>query len=147
MQAPKELDVYKRSKYEGVNTKGMKRYAWFQLVSHNLILIWVLLNISSFTFGGLLAMGFYLFFGVFSYTSLMDGHIISIPSETMKLIIGLIFILSTGIHSWPLDSFWGASYILLLYSFLSLVLTASMYYKTQKKDGKSYSLVASDVKS
>ena len=144
---PKVEDVYKRSKYEGVNTGWMRIYAWFQLVSHNLILIWVLLNISSFTFGGLLAMGFYLFFGVFSYTSLMDGHVISMPSETIKLIIGLIFILSTGIHSWPLESFFGAKAILLLYSLLSLVFTVTIYYKTQREEGKSFAYVPSKLES
>ncbi len=133
------IDVYKRPKYEGVNTPFIKWYAWFQLMAHNIILIWVLLEISSFTYGGLLAMGFYLFFGVFSYTSLMDGHFISIPSECMKFCLGIVFIFGAGMHTWPLEH--ALSTILLSsYTLFSLVITGFIYQRIQnrvfKKDTK-----------
>lgn len=124
------VDVYNRPKYEGVNIPYIKVYAWFQLIAHNLILIWVLLEISSFTYGGLLAMGLYLFFGVFAYTSLMDGHIISIPSECIKVCIAVAFIFMAGTHNWPLDH--TISKVLIsLYTLFSLLFTGYMYQRIQ----------------
>ena len=124
-------DVYERPKYEGVNTLYVRGYAWVQLAVHNLILIWVLLEISAFTYGGLLAMGLYLFFGVFSYTSLMDGQSIALASELLKSCLGLIFILWGGIHQWPLETSY-LSFLLGSYTLFSLLATWILHYRIKK---------------
>ncbi len=130
----KPIDVYERPKYQGMNTQTVRWYAWTQLTAHNLILIWAMLEISSFTYGGLLGMGLYLFFGVFAYTSVMDGHRIAVPSECAKFVLGIAYIYFGGIHSWPLNSALG-NVLLTAYTLLSLV--ASLYLSNQIASGRS----------
>jgi sterol desaturase/sphingolipid hydroxylase (fatty acid hydroxylase superfamily) len=124
---PSEESVYDRPKYEGVNLTLVRYYAWFQLIAHNLILIWVLLNIASFTFGGLLGVGVFLFLGVFAYTSLMDGHFSSGLTEALKLGLGIYFIFFAQAHVWPIaETSYGAT-LLTTYTLISAISTFAIY--------------------
>ena len=81
-------DVYKYEKYEPDTPNGLVTWSWIQLIIHNLLMYFLLVQIPSINAAGIGLFVLFLAISIFAYTSLMDLHIISIPFEVAKLVLG-----------------------------------------------------------
>ena len=83
-------DVYSYKKYDPVTPNGLVTWSWIQLIIHNLLMYYLLISIPSISPLGIGLFVVFLAVSIFAYTSLMDLHIISIPVELVKFVLGII---------------------------------------------------------
>lgn len=118
-------DVYNFKKYNPKASFLLKGYAVFQLVFSTFLMLFMFYNYSEIGFDGLLLFGFFVFAGIFGYSSLMDGQAFAPWIEYLRAAGGILFILLTG--SWfGMEEFlpWGNA-VMLLYFLFTIV---STYY-------------------
>ncbi len=85
-------EPYQYQKYQTSYSKLLLSWVVFQFVLANILQYYLLVNIASFDYLLLVSFSLFLFAMIFTYTSLMDGHWLSLVGEFVK--IGLaIFIL------------------------------------------------------
>ena len=131
-------DVYNFEKYETKASPALNAWCWFQLV---MILLFV-----SYLFGNIALIntlnsdyvyyyGGFIFLFVYALTDLMDRSRYAIIPETLKNIVGLAIIFSTG--NWfgsDIILFASAKYILTAYFMVSEIVTVSFVLKHLKED-------------
>jgi sterol desaturase/sphingolipid hydroxylase (fatty acid hydroxylase superfamily) len=126
-------NVYSRNKYKGVELGLLKLWSWVQLVITNLILLFVLIHISDFTYFGLMGMALFLFFGIFAYTSLMDGHWSALVAEILKVLTATYFIVWTP-ESWHFQlgviNLYG---IMIVYVLASFIISSWIYIRIKRQ--------------
>lgn len=134
-------NVYEMEKYESNTPEILKGWSWFQLIIHNLLIYYMLVNITEISVNGIFWYSIFIGVSIFAYTSLMDRHIVSLPFELIKLFIGAGILYQYG--SWfNLDSvFPFANSLFILYMIISLGL--SFYYTLYSK---SYDLASESKK-
>ena len=118
-------DVYNFKKYDPQASLLLKSYAVFQLIFSTCLMLFMFYNYAEIGFDGLLLFGFFVFTGIFGYSSLMDGHSYAPWIEYLRSAGGILFIFLTG--SWfGMENFlpW-ANAIMLLYFLFTIV---STYY-------------------
>jgi len=125
-------EVYSRGKYDTPASSSMQAWSWFQLVFHNILLFYVLTQFANLEFHAVMLYVAFLFISIFAYTTLMDGHILAIPAEGIKLLFG--FFLVWKFEGWFMleDIFAGATYAIVTYLIISFMLTL-YFYKTEDK--------------
>lgn len=104
-------EVYDYEKYAPEVPSNLIYWAWFQLIVSNVILFLILTNIGTMEVQSLLLMCAFLGLSIFGYTSLMDKHIISLPSEIAKAILGMYILTLVDFNSMTFVAF--SSYILI----------------------------------
>lgn len=115
-------DVYRYEKYNPVMPNGLPTWSWIQLILHNLLMYFLLVNIPSISAFGITLFVLFLAVSIFAYTSLMDLHVIALPAELIKLALGIIiYIQLDWYHIDKIVPFSAIS--LLLYLFISISLT------------------------
>lgn len=117
---------YEMTKYESSATPGLKAWAWFQLIFHNLLMYYMLVNIADLGYLDVILYATFLFLSIFAYTSLMDRHPIAVLAEGVKLFFGAYIITQSG--GWyGMDSVIpGATFIIGAYIAISMGVT--LYY-------------------
>ncbi len=113
-------------KYDTPTSSGLKLWAWFQLIFHNLLMYHMLVNIANLGYGDLLLYATFLFLSIFAYTSLMDRHPIAVIAEGAKFLFGAYIIAQVGGWYGLEGIIPGAAAIVGLYIIVSLGLT--IYY-------------------
>ncbi len=102
-------DVYAFKRYETPASGFLKGYIVFQMLGILILLLFMFYNFSAIGFDGLLLFGFFIFVGIYGYTSLMDRNRYALWIEVFRGLIGLAFIWWQG--DWfGLDVFleWGS---------------------------------------
>lgn len=112
-------------KYNPVVPTGLQSWSWIQLITHNVILFYLLTQISEISPTGIMLYSIFLAISIFAYTSLMDLHQISLLFELVKFCLGIFILLR---YDWfgLTSQFTFLSVILYLYLFVSLVM--NIYY-------------------
>jgi len=115
--------VYTRSKYDSNPSNLLIGWSAFQLIFHNLLMYFLLAQFGSFEAIDIIWYSIFLFISIFSYTTLMDRHVFAIPSEIIKLGLGLWIIYQIG--GWyNLDEIIsGGSSIVMIYLATSMLMT------------------------
>ena len=90
-------DAKQQIKYDTPSSNLFLYWSWFQLAIHNLFLVHLLQIVGEATNTQIVIYGIFLFFSIFSYTSLMDRSPIAIAAEILKLAIGLYIVV---MHNW-----------------------------------------------
>ncbi len=129
--------VHDRTKYEPYASAFLKAWSWFQFLFTNLLLYHLLFNFGTLDSSQIAWYSAFLFVTIFSYTSLMDRHALAVPTELLRLIIGVAIILRSG-NWFGLDSYLaGATTIMVLYLVGSMLLT--LYFTIAEKQPLSAS--------
>lgn len=115
--------VHTRKKYEPNASNFLKSWSWFQLIIHNLLMYFLLVQFASFEAAEIVWYSIFLFVSIFSYTTLMDRHPLAVPTEMIKLGMGAWIIYQSG--GWfSLDNYIsGGTIMMIIYMVSSLLLT------------------------
>jgi sterol desaturase/sphingolipid hydroxylase (fatty acid hydroxylase superfamily) len=89
-------DVYAFKRYETPASGSLKGYIVFQMLCNLMLLLFMFYNYSAIGFNGLLLFGFFIFAGIYGYTTLMDNRESGIWIEVLRGSLGLLLILFTG---------------------------------------------------
>jgi hypothetical protein len=132
----KKVGVYEREKYDPETSTSLKYWSWFQLGVTNLLMYFLLVELGNMQVEDVAWYCVFLFVSIFSYTTLMDKHVLAVPAEIIKLLIGCWIIFQSG--GWyHLDTYMnGASMFVMLYLGLSTLLTFYFLF-FEKVDSKS----------
>jgi len=124
--------VYDRTKYEPYASAFLTTWSWFQFIFCNLLVYHMLISFGTLAPAEVAWYSGFLFLTIFSYTSLMDRHAVAVPTELVRLILGVGIILQSG--SWfGLESYLGgAAGVMLAYLSLSMMLT--LYFTVAEKE-------------
>lgn len=116
-------DVHSRKKYDTSVSVSLQYWSWFQLVFHNLLIYYILSNITAFEFSHLALYVVFLFISIFAFTTVMDKHSLALPAEFIKIVLGIC--LMTYLGGWFfMDSIIpGATIMMSIYLVLSFLLT------------------------
>jgi len=119
---------YEFTKYDTEASKSLKAWSWFQFGVLLFMLFQLLFQIVEIGTPNVFIYGGFLFFMVYSYTTLMDRDPSAFLLENVKAIMGLLIIFNTG--SWfKIDSVIpGGSYIIAAYLIISALVVAYFVY-------------------
>ena len=90
------INPYNQDKYKTPSTNFLTLWSLSQLVLHFAIQYHIIHLIPHFQYHELLLYALFCMVSIFSYTSLMDRHWLSIPLETIKLLFGLYLLSYNG---------------------------------------------------
>ncbi|MBK9737860.1 MAG: sterol desaturase family protein [Saprospiraceae bacterium] len=122
-------DIYRRPKYDTKASVGLKVWSTVQLFITLALMMHFFNHIVILTPLNILLYGFFLFLTIFSYTSLMDGSILAIIAEGIKITLAY-YILSINGFSWfGIDQIWSEGTIIIIF-YLTISLAASVYFFT-----------------
>jgi len=116
-------NVNTRKKYDTPASVPLQAWSWFQLFFHNLLIYFILSNITEFSFQNICLYVLFLMISIFAFTTVMDKHRLAIPSEIIKIVIGITIL--TYLGGWFLmDSIIpGFTIIMSIYLIVSFILT------------------------
>lgn len=133
-------DIYQREKYDTSSSNVFKVWSTIQLIITLLFTIHFFLSFGDLSSRDILGYGFFIFIQIFAYTSLMDGSILGIIGECVK-VAGVIwvFIQSGSWFGWKAGDVI-ENRVLLFYFATSLVMSFYFYYaeKPKKIRGKYF---------
>jgi sterol desaturase/sphingolipid hydroxylase (fatty acid hydroxylase superfamily) len=89
-------DPYSYDKYAARDAKFLGAISIIHFVIHLLLILFMFFNYAEIGFNNLLLCGGIIFLGIFSYTSLMDGHKYAMIFELLRTSIGLFVIITTA---------------------------------------------------
>lgn len=130
--------VHERKKYNPYASNFLKGWSWMQLVVNSLLMYFLLAQIGEFGVEEITMYSIFLFISIFAYTTLMDRHVLAVPTELLKLAIGVWIIYQTG--GWfSLDTvIGGATFFMLFYMFVSALLTIYfIFFEKEKQQQKN----------
>ena len=127
-------DVYNFKRYETPASKGLKIYVILQMLISVVLLLFMFYNYSSIGFTNLLIFGAFIFFGIFSYSLLMDRLRIAALSEGFRAIFGIVYIL-VATDWFGLNTYISSGSILMIIYF-TITLIAGLYFTYI--DGKEF---------
>ncbi|MEO1448591.1 MAG: sterol desaturase family protein [Bacteroidota bacterium] len=111
-------DAFDQQKYRPATSSIVRSWSWAQLVIHTLLLYHLLTLFGDYSLFEIGLYAAFIFLGIFSYTTLMDGHKWALPFEGLKLALGIGVLAYFG--SWfnldqslPLGTVWVVSYMLI----------------------------------
>lgn len=132
-------DVYHFDKYDPPATPLLKGYVIFQLVFSTLMMLFMFYNYSAIGFDGLLLFGFFVFTGIFGYSSLMDGQPWGPWIEFGRSLAGIAFIVITG--SWfGMENFLPPGNTLMIAYFMFTIL-ATLYFSIIERNNRVTRLI------
>ncbi len=130
-------DPYNREKYKTESSLALKLWSWLQLTATLTLMYYMLVSFGDLDFIQIIYYSIFLAISIFAYTSLMDRHIISLYAEVIKVIFGVYLIIQES--GWfGIDTiFNGATYIVLVYMIISLLI--SFYFQLIERKDISHS--------
>ncbi|WP_299243635.1 sterol desaturase family protein [uncultured Aquimarina sp.] len=118
---------YNREKYETESSLLLKIWSWTQLIVTVALMYYLLISVGKLPFIQIVNYSIFLMISIFAYTSLMDRHIISVYTESIKLGLGIYFIIQGGSWFGIDDLISGGTYIIFIYIILSFIV--SVYFQ------------------
>ncbi|SMC31861.1 sterol desaturase family protein [Cellulophaga tyrosinoxydans] len=119
-------DVYNFQRYDTPASNGLKLYVVLQMLLSVALLLFMFYNYANIGFTNLIVFGAFVFFGIFSYTILMDRLKIAAFTEGLRAILGIAYILVLG--DWfGLNTYLGIGTILMIIYF-AITLLAGLYF-------------------
>tara|TARA_R110000868_G_scaffold215040_1_gene465121 strand:+ start:647 stop:1918 length:1272 start_codon:yes stop_codon:yes gene_type:complete len=119
-------DVYNFQRYDTPASNGLKLYVVLQMLLSVALLLFMFYNYANIGFTNLIVFGAFVFFGIFSYTILMDRLKIAAFTEGLRAILGIAYILVLG--DWfGLNTYLGNGTILMIIYF-AITLLAGLYF-------------------
>ncbi len=119
-------DVYNFQRYDTPASNGLKLYVVLQMLLSVALLLFMFYNYANIGFTNLIVFGAFVFFGIFSYTILMDRLKIAAFTEGLRAILGIAYILVLG--DWfGLNTYLGNGTILMIICF-AITLLAGLYF-------------------
>jgi len=119
-------DVYNFQRYDTPASNGLKLYVVLQMLLSVALLLFMFYNYANIGFTNLIVFGAFVFFGIFSYTILMDRLKIAAFTEGLRAILGIAYILVLG--DWfGLNTYLGKGTILMIIYF-AITLLAGLYF-------------------
>ena len=132
--------VHTRKKYAPSASTFLKVWSWIQLASVNLLMYFMLTQIADLSYGNILLYSIFLFISIFAYTTVMDGHVLAIPAEIIKLVLG-IFVLYKMNGWFSIDEFFnGGSTIIGIYLGVSIILTFYFIFLENKSQSSEVTI-------
>lgn len=89
------IDVYAMRKYDSNESNALAIWSWFQLIISLLFMYHLLSQFASFSLREILFYGIFLYLTIFSFTSLMDNHKVTLPVEILRFAFGISIIYTT----------------------------------------------------
>lgn len=127
-------DVYNFQRYETPASKVLKLYVVLQMLISVALLLFMFYNYVNLGFTNLLVFGAFVFFGIFSYSILMDRLKIAAFTEGLRAIIGVGYILVVG--DWfGLNTYLSIGTILMMIYF-AITLIAGLYFTFIESKGR-----------
>lgn len=125
-------DPYQREKYNTESSLYLKIWSWTQLIVTLTLLYYLLVSFGDLAFNQIIQYAVFIAISIFSYTSLMDRHIIAIYTEVIKLGFGTFLCLQK--EGWfEIDNVLnGATYIILTYIIISFLLSLYFHFWERK---------------
>lgn len=133
----KVTDVYHLNKYDAKAAIGLHRWLWIQVMVILLIISYFFANIARINKLGdsyIYLYGLFIFLSVYSYTDLMDRSRYAIVWESIKNIFGAALVFYIGDWFGSTEWHFGLSYLLLIYFFVSTIVTGLFAYQHWKED-------------
>ena len=119
-------DVYNFQRYDTPASNGLKLYVVLQMLLSVALLLFMFYNYANIGFTNLIVFGAFVFFGIVSYTILMDRLKIAAFTEGLRAILGIAYILVLG--DWfGLNTYLGKGTILMIIYF-AITLLAGLYF-------------------
>ena len=119
-------DVYNFQRYDTPASNGLKLYVVLQMLLSVALLLFMFYNYANIGFTNLIVFGAFVFFGIFSYTILMDRLKIAAFTEGLRAVLGIAYILVLG--DWfGLNTYLGIGTILMVIYF-AITLLAGLYF-------------------
>ena len=119
-------DVYNFQRYDTPASNGLKLYVVLQMLLSVALLLFMFYNYANIGFTNLIVFGAFVFFGIFSYTILMDRLKIAAFTEGLRAVLGIAYILVLG--DWfGLNTYLGNGTILMIIYF-AITLLAGLYF-------------------
>jgi len=123
---------YSYTKYKTPSSLFLKIWSWTQLAITVALMYYLLISVADLAFIEIVNYAIFLAVSIFSYTSLMDRHKISLLAESIKLGLGMFFIFE-GSGWFGIDNLLpGGSYIIISYMIISFLLT--LYFQFIETD-------------
>ena len=123
-----------RAKYSPNYSIFIKSIALFHFISINLLLTFFLYNFSDLSIEFKLMYGFIIAISIFGFTSLMDFQSWALNFEILRSISAIFLISSLTMSKFLLTDFFYSYVLMLLYFFLTIVIT--IFYKNEFKLNK-----------
>ena len=115
--------VHTREKYDSNPSSFLKAWSWVQLGVTNLLMYFLLVQFATFDAIEIVWYSIFIFVTIFSYTTLMDRHVLAVPAELIKLAIGLLIFYQHGGWFTMDNVVSGASVLMMIYLLISTALT------------------------
>lgn len=132
-------DPYTQVKYTTEASLLLKIWSWFQLVVSLLLLYHMLLSIGNIEAHEVILYVCFLAISVFSYTSLMDRHVMAIYTEIIKFGLGMYLIYTS--QWFAIDTILtGISYFISFYIIASII--ATFYFHFFEKTTSNHKITA-----
>jgi hypothetical protein len=125
-------DTYTRTKYDPYTSPLLTAWIWFQFVFCNLLMFHLLINFGTFTTAQIAWYATFLFVSIFAYSALMDRSSLAIPSELVRMALGVGIILQSGQWFGLQHLVAGATSLMLVYLVFSFLLT--VYFAAFEKE-------------
>ena len=128
------IDPFKQVKYDTPASKALHAWSWFQYATVTLLMLHMLFVIAKISPLELFLYGGFLFWMIYSYTSLMDRDPNAIWMELIKSIFGFGIIYFTG--DWFMINDWMPSGLVMIttYLILSVLIVAAFVLVELKSD-------------
>ena len=130
---------FQMEKYSSNESIMLRNWSWAQLILHNVLMYYILMNIANFDFLDVFMYAAFLMVSIFAYTSLMDKSPLSIPFEALKVVMG--FYLIVRMDGWfNLDTLvTGGSLLIQAYLVISLLMNIYfLYYESTSEESQSF---------
>jgi len=126
-------DPYEREKYRTKSSRLLLVWSWIQLVITIILMYYLLIRFGDLRVQEIIYYAIFLGLSVFSYTSLMDRHIVSVLVETIKLGFGIALLIH--LNGWfGIDTFFkGATWMVIGYIIVSFLGTLYFQFIDRKK--------------
>ncbi|MFZ1750968.1 MAG: sterol desaturase family protein [Saprospiraceae bacterium] len=128
-------DVYHREKYETESSLSFKIWSGTQFLITLLLMMYFFNRIGDIAPFYIFSYGFFLFVSIFAYTSLMDGSILGVAAEVIKVLIGLGMMMSMEWSWFGMEDMWTfGNQLMVLYLLVSLGMTLYFYVIDRPKE-------------
>lgn len=132
-------DIYHRPKFETSSSRLFEIWATFQLLATLCFMLFLFNKIDEIPFNMVIGYGVFIFIAVFAFTSLMDGSILGVIFEGIKLAIGLILLIANSSSWFGIDKFIpNGTLFVASYLVLSMLMAIYFYFFQRPKKVELY---------
>jgi len=119
-------DVYHFEKYDTPASGSLIAWSWVQMFFNYFLLVYFFAHLGKIGTPGVFIYGAFIFFAIYAYTELMDGHRSALYVEAFKSALGLYLIWQAGGDWFGVTAHWGVwyVYVVMIYNIASVGVVA-----------------------